>query len=173
MKNLDQVLERQRLLIREHGWAVMVIASDGSHPSFAYTVGLSAHSQPEFMTIGLSPETAQYILNKIAKLAMQNALPAARGLVHEVANTPLSLRQDDDGYTMGKLCRFARKWSLEERGVPCGVMQVVFPDEFGKFPWELGSDPRVAALQDPANLALTTAGQTREAESPYRHPRPN
>lgn len=166
MNSLEQVLDKQRSIIKEIGWTVMAVFGTPNQPGFAYTVGLSDHSQPELMVIGLPPQTAHYVLNKMAKMATGNSLPNPRGLVHEVTNTPLSLRQDDDEATMGELCRFAQQWSEEQRGRPCRIMQVIYPDEAGKFPWEAGCDPTVRDIQDPALLAAAQRG-----EDPYPRPR--
>jgi hypothetical protein len=168
---MQELLERQRQIIKEVGWTVMAVMRTDRLPGFAYTVGLSNHSQPELMVIGLPAQSAHYILNKMAEKAMANTLPNPRGLVHEVASMPLSLRQDDDEATMGELCRFAQQWSQEQRGRPCGVMQVIYPDEAGKFPWEPGCDQRMVALQDPTILKMAQMG--RDAEDQYRHPRPH
>jgi hypothetical protein len=171
MERLQDVLARQREIIQRVGWTVMMVMGNERQPSFAYTVGLSDHSQPELMVIGLPPESAHFILNGMAKKALANLLPNPRGLVHEVANMPLSLRQDDDEGTMGEICRFAQQWSQEQRGLPCGVTQVIFPDEAGRFPWELGCDPRMVTLQDPA--ILLAAQDDPAAADRYKPPRPN
>jgi hypothetical protein len=48
----------QRLLsnIRKHGWTVQFIeGADARNPAFAYTLGLSLHGHPEFITFNCHP----------------------------------------------------------------------------------------------------------------------
>lgn len=146
----------------------MLVGSDGHTPSFAYTVGLSGKDLPELMVIGLPPDTAQYLLNKMAKMAIERTLPRELIPIPEVVNLPVALRADDDESTMAGLCNLAQVYSQEERGTPCKVAQVVIPDEDGRFPWELGCAQHFINLQNAALLAQALE----DPEGPSQYPTP-
>lgn len=154
-KDLNQafakILHQMSALIEKYGWTVMSVLGTEEQPSYSYTVGLAAKDLPDLIMIGIDPEAARQILNDcVQKLLNKETHPVQHELVREVANLPLAFRLDETG-SMLSLARSARRWA-ELDGKEGNVIQLVFPDLRGKFPWETGCDPKMSALQDPDNL---------------------
>lgn len=49
--------------IYDYGWYIQLIEKDGTHPPWAYTVGLTALERPELVLTGMSPTQAAVLLN--------------------------------------------------------------------------------------------------------------
>jgi Domain of unknown function (DUF4262) len=47
--------EHMRRLITAHGWAVQGVERDGTHPPWAYAVGLTSHRRPELVITATVP----------------------------------------------------------------------------------------------------------------------
>ncbi|WBQ02478.1 DUF4262 domain-containing protein [Kribbella sp. CA-293567] len=68
---VDNPEYQQRLLanIKRFGWTVQFIEGDegGRNPAYAYTLGLSLHGHPEFITFNCHPELAARELQPFAE----------------------------------------------------------------------------------------------------------
>lgn len=53
-------------LLDRFGWMVQGVEAEDVHAGFAYTVGLTAHTLPEFVVHGLDLERATQLLNDLA-----------------------------------------------------------------------------------------------------------
>lgn len=136
----DPVLERVASAIAEHGWHM--IGTEG----FAYTTGLTDGDHPEILIAGLPPRTAHDVVSAaVAKVrARTPLLPGSRhdGIVSaypvEVRALPLVTP------------RFPRSVTTAHyrRAVP--AVQLVWPDQQGRFPGEPGCAESIAAAQDSA-----------------------
>jgi hypothetical protein len=65
-----------RSIMNECGWAVQGVESDGVHPPWAYTVGLSEWGEPELVVTGMPLTKAAGLLNEVAEHAVHAAAPA-------------------------------------------------------------------------------------------------
>jgi hypothetical protein len=145
---MKRVLEQAKQAISAHGHAVIGITSEPKAkpptPGFAYTVGLhETYGHPELIVFGLPYEVAHGVLNDLAA---------------RIKNDNLTLQDGDgdDGAVKGhrvifrkvraafvrKYLRVAHVLSEDTR-----ALQVVWPDPFGKFPWEEDFDDRYTVAQ--------------------------
>ncbi len=128
--------------IRRNGWQVTAVSDLCSCSSpdcvppdcpFAYTAGLTLHDIPELAVYGLDPVTSARVLNELGELLHHNdwqTLVAGRVEVALAAvDVPVRLIEivDKDDMLMANLL-FADSPAL----------QVVWPDEYGQFPWDDG-----------------------------------
>lgn len=150
---LDDPDELRRLAeIREDiatfGWSGLSVGEREGCPAFEYTVGLRQLGHPELIVFGLSPNVRHGLLSKSIR-----CLEAGRGFRHGERRTDIvpgsefAVRRvherhfaDHVGYAM---------WYQRDSALPgeLEVLQVVWPDEAGLFPWERGFDQRFAREQ--------------------------
>ncbi len=146
-------------IVDRHGWmiqGVFPVAGGPPAPTFCYTVGLSHPSgrhkwdpHPEFITIGVGFDAGKYILNELGEMVRNGrSLTAGEQLTGLVAGDfVLTLVQvaDDSSHPLNTVR------DLYGKDIAPGVLQVVFPDMEGRFPWDDGYDldPRVQPLLGP------------------------
>lgn len=122
--------------IRRCGWQVTSIGEGASEPDatecgFSYTAGLSLHSIPELAVYGLDPLTAHYILNELGDLLHREDW---RDLVTTQADIRLQ--------TVAVTTRLIEQVDTDELILANllfpdhPTLQVVWPDEYGRFPWD-------------------------------------
>ena len=155
---LDDPDELRRLAeIREDvaafGWSGLSVGEREGCPAFGYTVGLAGVGHPEFIVFGLSPRTRHGLLQWFAQCVV-----AARRFVHGerysdvVPDSEFAVRRvherhfaDHVGYAMWYHRVSDSQGELE-------VLQIVWPDEAGLFPWESDFDQRFASAQPDLSL---------------------
>jgi hypothetical protein len=121
-------------LIREVGWALQFVGAGGGHPSFLYTVGLlRQYRHPEIVLVGVPPGAGS-TLNELGSRVRDGheyrvgdqpdeALPGYRTELIAVSMT--KSREE-----------LLAAWNLNEEPVP--ALQLVWPDENNRLPWESG-----------------------------------
>lgn len=107
-----------------------------------YTTGLTGVGHPELVIVGLPPDVSMFLLNAVAHQVTGHHRDLIPGLpvpdlewdlmVQEIPN-PGMILFDANGY-------YDRPW---QASVP--ALQVIWPDEDGRFPGEPGHDPGVVA----------------------------
>lgn len=130
-RNLHQI-------IRTHGWAIINVPLpvSRSYVHFAYTVGLTERRQPELCVTGLPAETANSILDELARRTTTGGDPFDHGqrlsdvidgydaiIIEGPANGPLL-------QPTIALSRYHRR--------NIHLQQCVWPDPQGLFPWQDG-----------------------------------
>lgn len=113
--------------ISKFGYTMVATLEEPFGNWLLYTIGLFEKGRPEIVMRGLAPEVAQPILAELAKLAMSGdeLAPGVRAdltadrVLHLVPSTTEGLN----------VIR-----SLYGGGAP--VMQVVWPDDTGAYPWD-------------------------------------
>ena len=111
---------------------------------FGYSIGMAEHGLPEFIIFGL--ENAAHALISSAIREMRDdlkAAPADGSVTNELATVPMVYRDvpaEDAAkeHTVQAEVRYGR-------AVP--VVQIVWPDRNGRFPWDPGCEPAVARVQ--------------------------
>lgn len=146
----DQMLER----VGKYGWTLQYVFGDPdlSMPSFTYTIGLSAKGLPDLLVFGL-PQEASGIVADIAQMMVESKTRLADGLViRDVASVPLKLRSLglSDGF---KFATGAKRFAREQH-YTASLMQIVLPDQAGRFPGEDGCDQRIELMQNIDLLVL-------------------
>lgn len=125
---------RLREIIDTHGWAVQGVLPEADQPGvpFGYTVGLTAKDLPELVIYGLPPRTASAILNTAARRMTESGPFSPGDRISPPSDGPdvaVIDVVDTDVLTM-----------IEHFYGPSRALQLVWPDEQGRFPWQNGYD---------------------------------
>ena len=139
MRMLDERIEQA---ISEEGFFIMGVfpTAQSPGPHFAYTVGLAPHTA-ELMMFGLDIETMAHIFHTIVQQQKEGKIfhdrSAYPGLVE--GTLPLYFRSiTDDTAQIARHMGAALRWHRKHGRAVFPVMQVIWPDSEGKFPWESG-----------------------------------
>jgi hypothetical protein len=133
--------------VKEYGWHVLnVFGPEG--PKFSYTIGLYlSFGHPELLVAGLPPEKAMPIVNLIGeRVAKGEAFASGTVSTEILRNLPVSFRAVDPAHYpewIGLGLWFYR--SLRPGELP--LLQIVWPDREGRFPWDEGFDESLRAFQ--------------------------
>lgn len=131
--------------VRQHGWTAITIL-DPTAP-YTYSVGFTAKGLPELVVFGIAPETVREVFGEVHREVLAGR-PYRPGLYQpEGFGFPVWLLPIPEP-TADTLIRVA----IAEYGA-AEALQLVVPDEKGRFPWEEGCDPdfiRVQPLQGQA-----------------------
>jgi hypothetical protein len=127
------------------GWVVLAIEQDDEGPGYAFSVGLfHTLGHPEIVLMGLKPTTAQHLINNLGE--------AIRGGRRFEANH----RYDDlvEGAALAFVAVGKQHYrpylgyaGWFYRGPEFPVLQCVWPDKEGRFPWERDFDARLVEAQ--------------------------
>jgi hypothetical protein len=135
-------------VIAEHGWALQAVLADGpGAPSFTYTIGLFDRL-PELLCVGPSPGVAGSTLNALAQHLRAHPHLARAG-------QRIELPDRDPVLPVVELGAVAPRWHELYVGQPIAhhgrddleVLQVLAPDEAGRFPDDPAVDPRSLTAQ--------------------------
>ena len=143
--SLEALLGQIRSGIEAEGWRG--IGVDGT-PPFVYTVGLTeTWRHPELILVGLPPETGHRVLSNLVS-SVRNAL-----VRFDAGSLPGDLVGTDDGHWLLEVGseHLAHYLPLalraQEASIPVRALQVVWPDDDGRLPWDAGFDPRFREAQ--------------------------
>jgi hypothetical protein len=132
--------------VRDYGWHVLnVFSPEGRRPNFSYSVGIyESFGHPELIVFGLSLETGHKLINVVG-----DAIKAGREFQHGTSSADLI-----EGYD----CVFRAVprhlypeyfglgiWFHGDEEFP--VLQLVYPDRYGRWPWDEGVDAGFRASQ--------------------------
>ncbi|GAA0270087.1 DUF4262 domain-containing protein [Streptomyces polychromogenes] len=124
-------------VIEQRGWQVTMIPADDHGPGWAYTIGLwHSHRMPEIAMFGLDIHLMQTVLNDLAQQAVEGQPLEAGQERNDVASVPVVLRAVDYRWYkafFGTAISYYRK-------PPFPVLQVVWPNRDGAFPWQPGGE---------------------------------
>jgi len=142
--------------IERFGCSVLHIAQEGSHPPFSYSVGITQTSNaPEAFVIGLKQELAHAVINGYNRRvrAGERFTSGKRysgfleGFEVEARKVAPSFYDEYFGMNL----RFYKGANFE-------VLQLIYPDTKGAWPWEAGASEWFKSWQPVL------------AEKPVRHP---
>jgi len=149
-KSHDQHAE-QRIIedVEKFGWHVGLFEATDSEPSFAYHIGLwKTFGHPEIISFGLPIETLNAILNYAGeRIKSGKKLKINQDDFDILENLPVQFIAVDKnhfpdyfGYCM---------WFNEYKDFL--AFQLVWTDNKGSFPWQIGFDKRIVSLQPMLN----------------------
>jgi hypothetical protein len=120
--------------IAEYGWSVIGIEEDDEGPSYSFSVGLThTLGVPELFIMGQKPETAQGIINHAGELLRAGRRFSAGERTDDLlGGYPAVLVAVAERYYRA-FFGYAR-WLY--RGNTFPVLQIVWPDRGGHFPWD-------------------------------------
>lgn len=133
--------------VQSFGWHIVAIAEDEEGPGFAFTVGLYLRTlQPEVLVMGVPPDPSARVLNSIGEFAMAGGVLAEGQRYPKFADRcdvefrPIAKKHYRDylGYA---------QWFYRPAKVDFPVLQCVWPDLQGIFPWEPNYTERFRSLQ--------------------------
>ena len=145
--------------VEKFGWSAMSVApgvdSDEEDDEwFTYTIGLpNSRSWPELVCFGLDGKTAHGILtDAIAEMSERGVRPEAGLLLHKTLNGQDAMLVE--GTAVPDPYLGSAIWFSRHSGFPCPPpkLQLVWPDEEGRFPSDPECDPEVRQLQTPLGL---------------------
>ena len=135
----------ERLLrnVREHGCHLMGIAAEAQVPAYVFSIGLYLnYAHAELVMFGLDPTDACAVINAVRDRAAAGRRYRAGDVCDDLplerkvcfVEVPLEAY---DSY-LGTAIWFYAKLP---QSFPC--LQIVWPDDAGRFPWETGCDARL------------------------------
>lgn len=129
----DDYLDLVRRTIAEYGWFIQGVERDRRRPAFAYTVGLTEHLMPELLVTGLSMRRAANLLNDVAHhLVCHGGDDLEPGMSWTQRGGPsLEVVQVAEP-TVHALT------AIQAYGVEVSAVQLVYADDRGRWPWEVG-----------------------------------
>jgi hypothetical protein len=132
--------------IATFGWMVMkVSAKDAADPDFAYSIGFhQSYEHPEIIIVGLPLEIAHQVINDVGASVRGGARYAAGSMSDEfLEKYSVTFRAVPD-YQYGAYLGWGRRY-YGERAFP--VLQLVFPDRAGRWPWHEEASPEFRTAQ--------------------------
>jgi hypothetical protein len=148
-------------IIDRCGVMVQWVGAGADTPAFAYTVGLAKLDHPELIIFGLSPQTAQGVLNSMGLAVVAKTRRWGPGRSDEVFSgvVPAMLVEvrDSADYLFAANSMFA----IPGQG-PLPALQVLYPDAAGLWPWQEGSTFADEPVLGPVPAAETGSTATGE-----------
>ncbi|TYK45952.1 DUF4262 domain-containing protein [Actinomadura decatromicini] len=135
---LDNFQLRTIVHITEYGWSVVLVPSDDAGPGWAYTIGLwHSHRSPELAMCGGDVYEMEESLNALGRHAAEGRAPAdGERRDGVVRGQPAAFREVDprwyDGLFGGAVAFYRRP--------PLPMLQVVWPNPEGLYPWQPGTE---------------------------------
>jgi hypothetical protein len=139
----------QKLLsdVKQYGWHVPHIFADENGPGFSFSVGLYLKfGHPEILVMGLEQPVAHKFINLIGGYVSTGRVfrqgertdDLAQGSPSSFIPIAIEHYQQYLGYGI---------WFYRSLKQPFPALQLVWPDEQGRFPWENDYDKRFFKLQ--------------------------
>ena len=135
----------QRLtdIIEETGMAIQYVSGGPGQLSWAYTIGRLRRQRPELIAVGLAPGSVAQLFDEIEETWDQLTIPDD-GICcvpgkpsHRFALMPVPDSLWFGDYLLGAFRDATEQNLLDSRA----ALQVLWPDNDGRFPWDPGSRP--------------------------------
>lgn len=129
----DEVIFR---CVEEHGWSVTGVCADEDQPGWAYSVGVwHTARRPELCIFGLPFDVMGHAINEVTRRARDGTGLDPHAPIEGVLSPgPLVLRPVHPSWAGTSLFAVANRFYRR----PLEFQQLVWPDERGRFPWEVG-----------------------------------
>jgi len=131
--------------VREHGWFRTNVFEESGSPGFSYTTGFwLGLKAPEIIVFSLKSEIAHDVLWDVYRaIDAGTTFPVGQRLSNVFANIEAVFLPVAKPFYRERLGW--SRWFYGNDEWPC--LQLVWPDAFGKFPWETGYEERFATSQ--------------------------
>jgi hypothetical protein len=144
----DHMLDRQERnfvdQVRQHGWFDTNVFGEDESPGFSYTTGFWLRAKaPEIIVFSLRPEIAHDSLWHLYRaITAGTSFPIGlrrSGVFENVDAVSYQLPENSIAITLAG--------AAGSMAATTGLVQMVYPDANGLFPWDSGCDERVARSQ--------------------------
>jgi hypothetical protein len=119
-------------------FVVSVLPDSTSERAFSYSVGFTKSlGQPEVIFMGLPQETSHSLINSLFEKCSDGLDLADGACIEEIASLPLVAKEVDESWIIQSFFASAlwyHRTQMETALVR--VMQIVWPDADGNYPWE-------------------------------------
>ena len=133
--------------VAQHGCHIVTILEDSEGPTYSFSIGLYLNFQhPEIVIFGLSQQTAATAINDIyTKVENGRQFQVGESSDEFFTKTKLTFIEfPPSAYHEFLGCA---RWFYRSLDYKFPVLQAVWTDKLGKFPWEDGHDKQSAKLQ--------------------------
>lgn len=160
--------------IRDHGLHVVYVLPEGNMPGWMFSIGLYHHHQhPEVLVFGLNRQVAHWLVNEVAR-RVEAGERMADGCTADdlLEGVPCTFRAMYPGWRDAFLGWM--DWFYKGADVP--VLQCIWPDHDGKWPWQpefrhdWGWAQPLLFLRDPVAARATELLQTVDLWPPPASP---
>lgn len=119
--------------VSQAGWAVQAVYGDEAGPPWAYTIGIwRTHHGPELAMFGGPPEDMAVIMNSLGDRIAAGTAVAAGDEVDGLCPYPLAIRPVHHSWRTTSMFAMSDQFYA---GLRPPILQVVWPDRDGRFPW--------------------------------------
>ena len=133
-------------IIDLQGYAVEPVRAEAGRPAYAYTIGVEdLLTHPELVAVGLDGEFSSRLFAEfVDHLRSGGELPVSQPFVGMLGGElpcvllPVDVDTHADWF-VGAADHYSHR--------PFRMLQLVYPDASGRFPWDDGADPTVVASQ--------------------------
>jgi hypothetical protein len=134
--------------IADRGYHVIFVGAGDDDPSFAYSVGVSKSWKHPELVAGLNLDDSEVILTSLADAIRQGQQFAHGDIDRSQFNLPLAFVEIPIDVDESELLsdRFAVAHALYG-DLEQAALQVVTPDDEGRFPWDAARDQKVVSRQ--------------------------
>jgi uncharacterized protein DUF4262 len=141
----DEVDQRVSLDIARHGWHVVLVPPEADSPGWAHSIGLwQRFEHPELLVFGSEPRQLGALLNELGeRVRGGRRFEAGAEEPGVLSGLPFAFRAVAPRWMNVFLGNAA--WHYRSERFP--ALQGFWPDRGGRFPWDAGCTPEVAAEQ--------------------------
>ena len=145
MQQTDDVEDRVRADIRQHGWHVVLVPPERDSPGWGHTIGLwERYRHPELLIFGSEPPQLAELLNALGERVRAGRRFTAgddeAGLLQGLGFAFRAMAPRWVGVFLGNAA-----WHYRSESIP--VLQGFWPDSKGRFPWHTDCTRAVADEQ--------------------------
>ena len=131
--------------VATHGWIVMRISADSPGPDFAYSIGLvRTYGHPEIIIVGLPMDVAHQIINDVGAAVRDGTRFKAGETSDAFFNGYDVTFRAVPEYQYGAYLGWGRRFYGNSE---FPVLQLVYPDPDGRWPWQEAVTPEFRELQ--------------------------
>jgi len=141
----DRVAEF-RADVATYGWIVIKVSANAApDPDFAYSIGLfQSFGHPEVILVGLPLEIAHTIINDVGGAIRAGGRFTAGSVSEQFLEGYNVTFRTVPVYQYGAYLGWGCRYYANE---PFPVLQLIFPDRSGRWPWHEAVDPGFRAAQ--------------------------
>jgi hypothetical protein len=152
-RDRDEYLRRVEAEIVARGWHVTVVEDT---PRYAHTTGLTrSFAHPEILVIGLPIASIAGVVSEVARLISEGATFKSGEISRDIFEGLEATFREVPLVSVLDYCATTTAFY----GLPPKVLQLVWPDAKGHWPWDWRADAR-AKLQQPVLAELTGPGDS-------------